>query len=184
MAHVRSVTASLAAISFALALAACGSSGKSGSVSTKAAAGIEFADCMRSHGLPGFPDPSAGGGIRLPDGINPQSPAFQSAQRACTKYMPGAGGRPQASEQRKLEMLKLASCMRHHGLPSFPDPTSRPPAGGPGSGSGIGLAFGAPGSFIAVPQTLLQSPAFRTAAATCGFPGGRGGGAKKSFNPG
>jgi hypothetical protein len=57
--------------------------------------------------------------------------------------------------------------MRSHGLPSFPDPVARPPA----PGTGFGLAFGAPGSVIAVPQTMLDSPAFQQAAAACNFPG-------------
>jgi hypothetical protein len=64
-------------------------------------------------------------------------------------------------------MLHLAECMRRHGLSTFPDPTSSAPP--PGAGSGI--AFGAPGSFIAVPQSLIQSPGFSAAAAACGFPG-------------
>jgi hypothetical protein len=50
--------------------------------------GIQFARCMRTHGVPNFPDPKVitgtGGNQEayLP-GINPQSPAFQSAAKAC-----------------------------------------------------------------------------------------------------
>jgi hypothetical protein len=50
--------------------------------------GLEFARCMRSHGVPNFPDPKVVTGANgqqeayLP-GINPQSPAFQSAAKAC-----------------------------------------------------------------------------------------------------
>jgi hypothetical protein len=50
--------------------------------------GLEFARCMRSHGVPNFPDPrvisSSGGNqqVYLP-GINPQSPAFQAGAKAC-----------------------------------------------------------------------------------------------------
>ena len=52
------------------------------------ARGLEFARCMRSHGVPSFPDPralsSSGGSqvVYLP-GINPQSPAFQAGAKAC-----------------------------------------------------------------------------------------------------
>jgi hypothetical protein len=78
-------------------------------------------------------------------------------------------------------MLHLAQCMRKHGLPSFPDPTASPPS----PGNGIGLAFGGPGSFIAVPQNLIQSPAFKQAATACGFPGAGGRRAgKANFAPG
>jgi hypothetical protein len=70
--------------------------------------------------------------------------------------------------------------MRKHGLSTFPDPTTTAPA----PGAGFGIAFGAPGSFIAVPQSLIQSPAFNQAAAACNFPGaGRRGGANAALAP-
>jgi hypothetical protein len=128
---------------------------------------------MRSHGVSNFPDPGGGGGIKIPDGsgINPQSPAFQSAQRACASLLPGPGSLGgQASERDKLRMLAMSRCMRAHGLPSFPDPVTKPPA----PGTGFGIAFGRPGAFIAVPQSMVQSPAFNAAASACGLPGARG----------
>jgi hypothetical protein len=57
--------------------------------------------------------------------------------------------------------------MRSHGVPDFPDPTTNPPSGPPRGG---GLAFGSPGVFLSVPGALMQSPAFKQAAAECGFP--------------
>ncbi len=50
--------------------------------------GLNFAKCMRSHGVPNFPDPkvisSSGGNqlVYLP-GVNQQSPAFEGAAKAC-----------------------------------------------------------------------------------------------------
>jgi hypothetical protein len=50
--------------------------------------GLQFARCMRSHGVPNFPDAkvisSSDGSqqVYLP-GVNPQSPAFQAGARAC-----------------------------------------------------------------------------------------------------
>ncbi len=164
------------AASCALALSACGFSGSSnnGSSSSREAAGLKFADCMRSHGVPNFPDPGAAGGGGIPiaagSGINPRSPAFQAAQNACMKLMPGgvpAGGH--ASESRRLALLKLAQCMRRHGISTFPDPTASPPPSTPPAGGG--LAFGVPGALISVPQSLIESPGFKQAAAACGFPG-------------
>ena len=77
----------LAAVSCAVVIAACGSSSMSsttiGSVDT--GQGIAFADCMRSHGVTGFPDPSPDGGVALPSTINPQSPSYEAAQQACAK---------------------------------------------------------------------------------------------------
>lgn len=179
----RVIAAGLIAVCCAVTLDACGSSGKtnSGSGANGKAPGIRFADCMRSHGVPNFPDPGSGGGIQITSGsgINPKAPAFQTAQNACAKLIPGGGPlRGPISESRKLEMLKLAQCMRKHGVPTFPDPTANPPS----PGSGFGIAFGGPGSFIAVPQAVIGSPAFKQAAATCGFPGA-GRGSKASVAP-
>jgi hypothetical protein len=51
------------------------------------AAALTFSQCMRTHGVPAFPDPRfpAGGGIALGIGIrnDPNSPAFQHAQQVC-----------------------------------------------------------------------------------------------------
>lgn len=175
--HHRSIALTLATLGCAVAIAACGSSGKSsnGSGSGGRSSGIAVAQCMREHGITNFPDPGPGGGIQIPSGsgINPQSPGFQSAQKACFKLLPGGGpGGGQASESQKRQMLAMSECMRRHGLSTFPDPVSTPPQ----PGNGRGLAFGAPGSFIAIPQALINSPAFNQAAAACGLPGaGRAG---------
>lgn len=56
---------------------------------------LKFSACMRSHGVPKFPDPTftPGGGSKLTigksDGIDPNSPQFQAAQKACQKLAPG-----------------------------------------------------------------------------------------------
>jgi hypothetical protein len=52
------------------------------------ASALKFSRCMRSHGVPKFPDPQTGnGGVSLKldagTGIDPSSPVFQAAQRAC-----------------------------------------------------------------------------------------------------
>ena len=51
--------------------------------------GLQFAECMRSHGV-SLPDPDSSG--RIPDpasvGINQGSPQFQAANQACGKYRP------------------------------------------------------------------------------------------------
>jgi hypothetical protein len=49
---------------------------------------LAFSQCMRTHGITNFPDPTfqGGGRIRLAlkgNGLNPNSPAFQRAQKAC-----------------------------------------------------------------------------------------------------
>ncbi len=55
---------------------------------------LQWAGCMRSHGLPSFPDPTVSNGVPQLDlsgtGIDPGSPQFQSAQNACKSLSPGA----------------------------------------------------------------------------------------------
>jgi hypothetical protein len=60
---------------------------------------LKFSACMRTHGLPDFPDPTVsadGAGISLGDkrnsSLNPRSPVFQAAQKACLSFMPGPPG--------------------------------------------------------------------------------------------
>jgi len=61
---------------------------------------LAFSQCMRSHGVPAFPDPTFSGGritmkLTAPGsggGLDPQSPAFQAAQKACAGKLPGKLG--------------------------------------------------------------------------------------------
>jgi len=55
---------------------------------------IEYAECMRAHGVPAFPDPGANGGFTLPSSIDQNSPIFQAAQLACDRLQPGFAGPP------------------------------------------------------------------------------------------
>lgn len=63
-----------------MAIAACGSASHSGTAAASSGfdSGLKFADCMRSHGVPNFPDPSAGGGIHIPTLTPPSGPAGYS----------------------------------------------------------------------------------------------------------
>ena len=53
---------------------------------------LKFAQCMRWHGVSNFPDPTASGSLLIPPSINPQSPSFQAASKACKSLMPTPGG--------------------------------------------------------------------------------------------
>jgi hypothetical protein len=54
---------------------------------------LKYSDCMRSHGLPNFPDPTeSSGGISMRiggPGLDPNSPQFQTAQKECRSLAPG-----------------------------------------------------------------------------------------------
>jgi hypothetical protein len=151
----------LAVPACALAIAGCGSSANpsSSASSSKESKGLQFANCMRSHGVPSFPDPGADGTLSVggSSGIDLSSPAFQSAQQACARLLGlGSGSHGSIPESRKLQLLAMSRCMREHGLPNFPDPNF--------SGGGARLSIG--------PNTGLDpaSPAFQHAAAACGLP--------------
>lgn len=56
-----------------LTAAACGAAMNSSSASG-ASGPLKEARCMRSHGVPNFPDPQPGGPSVIPNWINPQAP--------------------------------------------------------------------------------------------------------------
>jgi hypothetical protein len=119
---------------------------------------------MRAHGVPNFPDPSSGGGINIApgSGLNPQSPAFQSAQQACQKLLPSKGQPPKMSASERQAALRFARCMRAHGEPDFPDPTETVPQGATRVLALRGMVF------ALRPGIDPRSPAFERAAASCG----------------
>jgi hypothetical protein len=85
---------------------------------------LEFANCMRRHGEPNFPDPSSNGVFSL-NGIDSRSPQYQEAQKACQNLLPK--GKPLSPAERATlleKALGFAKCMRSHGEPDFPDPSS------------------------------------------------------------
>jgi hypothetical protein len=49
---------------------------------------LKLSQCMRSHGVPNFPDPTLNGLDLNGSGINPTSPQFQAAIRACQHLLP------------------------------------------------------------------------------------------------
>jgi hypothetical protein len=124
-----------ATITVAAAVAACGSS-SSGSTSSGAThltdaqaqqAVVSFAQCIRSHGVPSFPDPSSPKDFKvsLSSGVA-QSPAFVSAKAACRHLLPGGHSPDQSARHSQAQIaaaLAFARCLRDHGFPNFPDPT-------------------------------------------------------------
>ena len=95
--QLRDVAIAVAAAGCAIAVAACGSSAKSGSTTANSSSPqFALAKCMRSHGVPNFPDPTSGPGGQgfsilksvgsssvTINGIAFSGPAFQAAQKAC-----------------------------------------------------------------------------------------------------
>jgi hypothetical protein len=129
---------------------------------------IAFSQCMRSHGVPEFPEPSKGHlQIHSSDhngqvtGVNPQSAQFQAASKACAKLAPKGGKPPSPAEQAKLQeqALRFSTCMRTHGVPNFPDPQFS--SSGVGIGIRIGRGKGGPS------RIDPSSPQFKAAQKAC-----------------
>jgi len=138
---------------------------------------LAYAECMRAHGVPNFPDPNSQGGFSIQggpgSGIDPSSASFQAADKTCRHLLPN-GGQPTAAQQAQAmaQALRFSQCMRSHGVPDFPDPQALP-------GGGIAIRIRArPGSGS---DLNPQSPQFQAAQKACQGKGGLfGAGPKKS----
>jgi hypothetical protein len=148
----RTAAAIIATAALALLAAACsgspsspgsgGSSTAGGSANSSSA--VAYSQCIRSHGVPNFPDSLSNG--QVPKGSAQQwgvsSSQLQAAQTACQDLYPNNGGSggvltkdslgqceetgdcPQALVQAAMTALRTyAKCMRSHGVPNWPDPT-------------------------------------------------------------
>ena len=108
---------------------------------------IAYAQCMRSHGVPHYPDPDSQGQfpeIHLDPGLSKQT-------ATCQHLQPGGPVMSQAQQQHAdSQLLKFAQCMRAHGVPDFPDPTV--------GSSGVGF------NTAGIPTT---SPQFLSAQRAC-----------------
>lgn len=123
---------------------------------------LAFAKCMRAHGVPNFPDPgklppprSGGQTMQVgPSGgftANPNSPAYQRASKDCHSLAVASPASSTQSGELMTAQVKFSACMRAHGVPSYPDPTSTGEIGDNG----------------AIPGVNENSPAFQAAEKKC-----------------
>ena len=179
------ITVPLAACALVLGACGSGSSGDNASTDDSEQRALQFARCMRDHGVD-IPDPQVSkgggggnfsfrvGGPGAKGGRGPDPQRVQGAMSACRKYMPNGGKPPSAAQQQEMRdrALRFARCMRGHGV-DFPDPKA-----GPGGGVIIG---GPKASFNPA------SPSFQRAQKACQplLPGGglRAGGGGSDDGP-
>lgn len=90
--------------------------------SAHANAALVFARCMRSHGVPTFPDPGPQGDFPpFRTGVPKQTSI--AANDACKHLLSSGGTATPQQLQQKLDLgVKVAQCLRKHGYPDFPDP--------------------------------------------------------------
>jgi hypothetical protein len=94
---------------------------------------LAYARCMRSHGVPTFPDPDSNGlpKTQVVDARKVDPSRFDSADTACRHLLPSGGtggGNGETAAQIAQDWIAFrtfARCMRSHGVPNWPDPTSR-----------------------------------------------------------
>ncbi len=91
---------------------------------------LAYAQCMRSHGVPTFPDPDSSGRIPKTQVVNARkdNPSrFDSADTACRHLAPngGNGETPAQIAQDWRQFRQFTQCMRRRGVPNWPDPTNR-----------------------------------------------------------
>jgi predicted small secreted protein len=162
----------------AATLAACGSnaSGSGEDAAAQEEGRLEFAECMREHGVE-MADPTPGqkgviiggpAGKQTSGGaFNPDNPATKKALAACKGKLGDLGQEPSPQEQEefKEDALAFAECMREHGV-DMPDPQFD-------SEGHVQIRIGGPGGHRPSPE----SPAFQKAQETCQskLPNGKGG---------
>ena len=155
----------LAAITVAagVTIAGCGSNSPTATqsaaqfVSRALAKQVAYAQCMRTHGVPGFKDPTithSAQGVGVSQGVSAsvaQSPAFGSAQHACQRLLPPGGQGPSdqpVTGAQHAQIVTFAACVRVHGVPNMPDP-------------------GPNGVFNLPPGIDQNAPAFQSAIKRC-----------------
>jgi hypothetical protein len=169
--RLRRAGALAVAVAVAVLATACGGGGPSSASAPTYAQELALAQCMRSHGVPDFPDPNTSGGYTMTSSgsiegaggspIDIYSIQAQAAYGDCRHLLPGAPSISQLEQQVQQEqqqqeqelpmLLKYSQCMRSHGVPNFPD-------------LGQGDQSPPPGSSAAIDP---NSPQFQAAATAC-----------------
>jgi hypothetical protein len=133
--------------------AGAASTGASASASSPAAMALAYAQCIREHGVPNYPDPTINGN-NVSSGVNGNAlgvsqGVLQAAQNACKSLSPQDFVPPGFNAaQNTAEAEKFAQCIRKHGVPDFPDP-------------------GANGWFTVPASINVQGPTFEAARKAC-----------------
>jgi hypothetical protein len=96
------------------------------------AIGRQYAQCLRDHGIPTFPDMVVlGGRLAVPDNAAGDAAeqalrANPDAARACQSILanlpPSAQKNAEVSPDDLQALLKFAQCLREHGVAGWPDP--------------------------------------------------------------
>lgn len=130
-----------------------GDSGSGGaSEQEREEAALEYAQCMREHGID-FPDP-VNGRFEFRQSADEDPQKMQEAQEACQDILERAAP-PPLDEEQEAELreatLEFARCMREHGVDDYPDPQFE-------EGGGV---------LMQVPEGTEDDPQFEEAQEAC-----------------
>jgi hypothetical protein len=120
--HAGALAAAIAGT--ALLVAACGGGDPPGSAKPDGHRAfrkeVAYVKCMRSHGLPSFPDPLGDGifDITVANRADFSGPAYASANGGCA-HLEGTPATAAQLHRSVTEALRYAACMRAHGIASF-----------------------------------------------------------------
>jgi hypothetical protein len=110
---------------------------------------LAYARCVRSHGVPLWPDPESSGAFDksklTPHQLGVGRSQIATAQRACKSLLPTYPVTPQSNVL--AQALTFSRCMRAHGTKDFPDPESN--------------------GAIVIPHSMENSPAYLAALHFC-----------------
>ena len=129
-ARVVAVTTAMAAV---LLAAGCSSSPSSTtpasapSAGSTAAQAVAYTQCMRSHGVPEYPEPDSRGQLqKIGSGqqVGVSDAQLTTASNACQSLWPYQALTPAQQQQELTNDLKFAQCMRSSGVPTLPDPVA------------------------------------------------------------
>jgi hypothetical protein len=148
-------------VALTLITAACGGSRSSlsggGSRSRSSAGGSPyeqaraFAECVRHHGVPLWPEPQSSGRFDksklTPQQLGAGSSQIAAADRACKSLWPTTYVATGQQSHVVAQALRFSRCMRGHGATNFPDPQSN--------------------GAIAIPHAMENSPAYLAALNFC-----------------
>ena len=108
------------------ASSASASNGANTQATTKQEKAEKFAECVRAHGVPHFPDADAAGNFGN-FGVDVSAATFTAAVNACKALQPPGSLSSHRSATQQSAALRFAACVRANGVPDFPDPINGQP---------------------------------------------------------
>jgi hypothetical protein len=110
-----------------------------------------FGSCVRSHGVPLWPEPESSGRFDksklAPQQLGAEPSQIAAAERACKSLLPTTYVATGQESHVVAQALTFSRCMRGHGATNFPDPQSN--------------------GAIVIPHAMESSPAYLAALNFC-----------------